>query len=100
MNQFAYGVSLAAFEDPANIVMLGEVRAQYFRQYCNRPDSTCCGTVTTNGIQGPRQRHSETSNIAFMDGHVKALKPQLATQTYHYHTSYHLPGTNTANGDL
>lgn len=101
MNQFAYNQPLALFGSPASTALIVEVRAQYFRQYCNHTINTCCGAVTTDGIQGPRPRHSDTFNVAFADGHVKALKPQRANENYHYHVDrYHLPGTNTGNGDL
>lgn len=100
MNQFAYNTPMAQVVTPTSMVLVMEQRAHYFRQYCNRRDNTCCAGVTTDGIQGPRPRHSEMFNVAFVDGHVKSLKPQVANQNYHYHTQYHPIGTNTAGGDL
>ncbi|MGV3722792.1 MAG: DUF1559 domain-containing protein [Actinomycetota bacterium] len=100
LNQFAYGAGLAQFDSPSSTALVVEAQNHYFRQYCNRPDSTCCNGATVNGIQTPLNRHSETHNVAFMDGHVKALKTQLAGQNYHYHTQYHPVGTNTAGSDL
>ncbi len=100
LNQFAYGQGLAAFDAPASTAMVLEINTHYIRQGCNSPTLQCCGGVTTNGIGSPQVRHSETHNVAFMDGHVKALKPQVPSQNYHFHTVYHLPGTSTADGDL
>lgn len=100
LNQFAYSTPLAQFTDPAGCALVVEIRGHYFRQYCNRPDSTCCAGVTTNGIQGPRLRHGDTHNVAFADGHVKAMRSQLANANYHYHMDYHPVGTNTAGSDF
>lgn len=99
LNQYTYATALAQHDDPAGIVMIVEGNQHYTRQQCNNPASQCCGGAMVNGIYAPIQRHSETSNVAFMDGHVKAMKPQVANQSFHYHTTYHAPG-GTLNGDL
>jgi prepilin-type N-terminal cleavage/methylation domain-containing protein/prepilin-type processing-associated H-X9-DG protein len=92
LNQYAYNQSLAIFDTPAATAMIVEARAQYNRQNCNTTTGHCCGGVTLpNGWQVPRVRHSEGHNVAFMDGHVKFLKPQIANPNYHFHTTYHAP---------
>jgi prepilin-type N-terminal cleavage/methylation domain-containing protein/prepilin-type processing-associated H-X9-DG protein len=91
LNQYAYDQSLAVFASPATTAMVVEARAQYNRQNCNQPTGHCCGGETYQGMQVPRVRHSETHNVAFMDGHVKALKPKVADSSYHFHTTYHPP---------
>lgn len=103
VNQYAYGQSLAAFDAPASTAMIVEVSQHYFRQHCNNPATQCCGGLDqpATGSYSPLLRHSETHNVAFMDGHVKSMKRVVANQNYHFHTQYHLPGTNTgAGGDL
>jgi prepilin-type N-terminal cleavage/methylation domain-containing protein/prepilin-type processing-associated H-X9-DG protein len=91
LNQYAYSLALAQFETPASTVMVAEARSQYIRQNCNTLTGHCCGQTTVNGIQTPWPRHNGMHNIAFMDGHVKAVKVQPANQDYHYHPVYHPP---------
>lgn len=98
MNQYAYSLSLAQFESPATTAMIVEARAQYNRQNCNARTGHCCGGVDwpsasdPNRITTPRPRHSEMHNVAFMDGHVKAMKVQVANANYHFHPVYHPTG--------
>ncbi len=100
VNQYAYGQSLAAFDTPASTAMLVEGNQHYTRQLCNNPAQQCCAGTMVNGIYSPQVRHSETHNVAFMDGHVKALKTQIAGPNYHFHTRYHPAGTGGPDGDL
>lgn len=98
LNQFAYSLSLAQFESPATTAMIVEARAQYNRQHCNARLGHCCGGIPWPNptdparILTPRPRHSEMHNVAFMDGHVKAMKVQVANPNYHFHTVYHPTG--------
>jgi prepilin-type processing-associated H-X9-DG protein len=88
---------MAQFESPATTTMIVEARSQYNRQNCNARTGHCCGgqdwpsSTDPNRITGPRVRHSEAFNVSFMDGHVKAMKPQVANPNYHFHSVYHPP---------
>ncbi|NUQ00890.1 MAG: DUF1559 domain-containing protein [Armatimonadetes bacterium] len=76
------GVSLAAVQTPAETLTMYD--SAYFTTVVNQlpwgyPDSAVAAGVTTNhAVRATfHGRHSGVGNVAFADGHVKAMKPAL-----------------------
>ena len=71
--------ALSAFQSPSNTVMLGEVGTQddYVTPRTTNPFKLTApppiGTLNDNADARPAARHSQRTNVAFMDGHVKSL---------------------------
>ncbi|MEO7718048.1 MAG: DUF1559 domain-containing protein [Capsulimonas sp.] len=72
---------LSAFQTPSDTIMLGEVGTEDdFKT--NRPDAFILpnpdgppeGALTDPADARPSNRHFDRSNLAFMDGHVKAMR--------------------------
>lgn len=97
MNTFAFRQSLAAFEFPSTTVAIVEARNNFYRVCCNTELYQCCGGESTGtpGANRPRSRHSEGSNVLFIDGHAKFFsrtKTSRGTAEYHFHLQHHSPG--------
>lgn len=74
-NQFPSGGSrlISDFQDPARVILFCELRNQGWNDYGSNWWTSVPGSWV-NGYAG----HNSTWNLAFIDGHVKALRP---TQT-------------------
>lgn len=97
MNTFAFRQSLSTFESPASTVAVVEARNNFYRICCNTEVYQCCSGEATGNPGGarPRSRHSESTNVLFVDGHVKSMprgQTSKGTETYHFHLQYHTPG--------
>jgi prepilin-type N-terminal cleavage/methylation domain-containing protein/prepilin-type processing-associated H-X9-DG protein len=68
------GFSLAAFEETSKWVLLGE-EAPFAEAATSSTDDAYFSLAAGNYFS---TRHLETSNFAFIDGHVKAMRPERA----------------------
>jgi len=75
-NYYIRGDMLAEIQAPSEMIMLGDTDSDHFaNSYLMRPDANAAGS---NGVK-PYDRHLETFNVAFVDGHAKSqkLKPWI-----------------------
>jgi prepilin-type N-terminal cleavage/methylation domain-containing protein/prepilin-type processing-associated H-X9-DG protein len=86
------GVSLAAVSKPAQTICIGDAGKLWWKEYFDQWGYNWLSTVPTyagtspwlsprmeseSGSEwGPDDRHSGMANVGFLDGHVKAMRPE------------------------
>jgi prepilin-type processing-associated H-X9-DG protein len=86
------GVSLAAVTKPAQTICMADAGKLWYKPYADRnrvnsplglythqgrsPFLSPRESIESGGEWGPEDRHTGVCNVGFLDGHVKAMKPE------------------------